>query len=370
MPRRRLLLLAGLAAFACGDDLPTVSFTTGTTGSPPPGTSTGPTADSTGAGSSSSSSSTGEPGPACGTDSAAALARCVDQEAIADDVGFIADIRIPGTPHWLAVQEMCADRLTMLGFDVQLHEYATGINVVGRRLGTTRPQELVLIGAHYDHIPNCLGADDNATGVAGALEVGRVLTQIDTERTVAIGCWDEEELGLLGSSAWVALGKDPEETVVAYYNYDMIGFATDEPDTQGIPFGFDAIFPEQYAEVEANEFRGDFILMAADELAQEQADAFVAHAQLLELPTVPAILDSASKNSDLFSDLRRSDHAPFWAADIPALFFTDSANFRNPAYHCASGEDTIESLDFAFARNVTAATVGSAAETLGMPRGE
>lgn len=357
-PLHRLALCVGFASLACGDDLPTIDLYGNASSSTGGTSSTGP--DPT-AGSSDSSGG----GPPCETDSPEGLTRCVDRDALVDDVGFVADIRTPDTPHWLAVQEMCMDRLTMLGMEVELHEYATGINVVGRRPGTTDPEQLVLVGAHYDHIADCLGADDNATGVAGALEVARVLAPLPTERTLAIACWDEEERGLLGSSAWVAdLGFAGEETVVAYYNYDMIGFASDEPGSQGIPFGFDGVFPEQYQQVEDNEFRGDFILMAADELATEPAQAFEAHAQRVGLPTVGAILSAEFKNSQLFSDLRRSDHAPFWAADIPAMFFTDSANFRNAAYHCMMGEDTVDTLDFDFAAGVVAATVGSAAEQL------
>jgi len=363
MPRLRHFASFALLVWpACGGMSNTVPAPTSTDGT---GSADG--SSSGGGGSSSVADETGTStggGPACGSDSPEALARCVDPAVLLDDVSFVADLRTPDTAHWQAVQDMCADRMEMLGMEVELHEYATGVNVVGRRRGTTRPDELVLIGAHYDHIPGCLGADDNATGVAGALEAARILAPTQTERTLAVACWDEEELGLLGSSAWVALGLGDQESVSVYFNYDMIGYATDEPDTQGIPLGFDAVFPEQFAEVEANDFRGDFILMAADELAAESAIAFENHAQLLGLPTVTAVLDAASKNSELFSDLRRSDHAPFWAADIPAMFFTDSANFRNEAYHCAMGEDSVDRLDFEFAGGVVGATVGAVAEAL------
>ncbi|MEM9457646.1 MAG: M28 family peptidase [Myxococcota bacterium] len=358
-PLARLALFACIAPLSCGDDLPTIDLNTGSDSSTG-AASTGP-ATTTGA-----DSSTGS-GPPCTTDSAEGLLNCVDRDAIVQDVTFVAEIRPPETAHWLAVQELCMDRMEMLGMEVQIHEYSTGINVVGRRPGTTNPEQLVLVGAHYDHIPDCTGADDNATGVAGALEVARVLAPIETERTLAVACWDEEERGLLGSSAWVALGLDEGESVVAYYNYDMIGFASDEPNSQQTPLGFDAIFPEQYQQVQDNEFRGDFILVAADDLAAEPTQAFEAHAAMLGLPTVIAVLTAEQKNNPLFSDLRRSDHAPFWNAEIPAMFFTDSANFRNPAYHCAQGDDTVDALDFDFAADVVAATVGSAAQTLRLP---
>jgi hypothetical protein len=53
----------------------------------------------------------------------------------------------------------------------------------------------------------------------------------------------------------------------------------------------------------------------------------------------------------LFADLNRSDHAPFWRAGIPAMMWTDTANFRNPNYHLAS--DTPDTLDYDFMADVT-----------------
>lgn len=302
--------------------------------------------------------------PTCGAESPHSLARCADQAALEADIRFIADIRPPETVHWLAVQELCADRLTMLGFEVELHEYGTGTNVIGRRPGAVDPDALVMVGAHYDHIPDCQGADDNASGVGGVLEVARVLADVPTERTLAIACWDQEEVGLLGSLSWLASGVRPDERVVAYFNYDMIGIRRTDPGTQQIPPGLDLAFPDQYAAVEANEFRGDFIVLVADDLAIEAASAFEVHAAELGLSNVVLILDGAAKNSPLFSDLRRSDHAGFWLRDLPALFFTDTAELRHDSYHCMGTPDTADALDFPFATGVVGATIGAAAQTL------
>jgi hypothetical protein len=300
----------------------------------------------------------------CGPESPQALVACVDAARIAEDVTFIADIRTPGSTHWRAVQELCADRLDELGYDVELHAYGTGTNVIGRRAGTSRPEEVIMLSAHYDHIPDCLGANDNGTGVAGVLEAARVLAEAPSSRTIAIACWDEEELGLVGSEAYAAEASASGERIVVLYNFDMIGFASDEPNTQEIPAGFDLVFPEQYAKVRDNDFRADFIVVVSDDSARAPAQALEAHAEQLELPNVWAELDAASKNHELFADLRRSDHASFWAVDLPAIFLTDSGEFRSTTYHCLGAPDSVDTLDFNFARLVVAATVGSAAETL------
>jgi len=61
-------------------------------------------------------------------------------------------------------------------------------------------------------------------------------------------------------------------------------------------------------------------------------------------------------------DLRRSDHTPFWLADIPALMITDGANFRNPNYH--SERDVLDSLNFTFMSQVVQASVATIAEAV------
>ena len=131
-----------------------------------------------------------------------ALADCVDPAAYQADLEFIASLRAPGSAHWQAVQDLCADRLTELGYDVELFEYGSGINVLGTLPGSAPDAPHIMIGAHYDHIEDCAGADDNATGVAGSLEAARVLAMGEYTNTLTIACWDEEELGLVGSEAF------------------------------------------------------------------------------------------------------------------------------------------------------------------------
>lgn len=308
---------------------------------------------------------TGE--PACPAQTAAELMDCVDPARYADDLEFVADIRVPGTTHWQAVQDMCFDRLAELGYAVELHDYGTGINVLGTRPGTDAADETVIIGAHYDHIPECTGADDNATGVAAALEAARVLAEVPTSRTIVIACWDEEELGLIGSDAHAQATVDDGDTLSAVFALDMIGYANSEPDTQTVPAGFDLLFPEQYANLEANEFRGDFLFWVTDLAMQPIGEAAVGFSAQVGLPELGATLDDDLKKSDLLADLRRSDHASFWDRDLPGMFFNDTANFRYSAYHCADGDDALANVDTDFAVKVTQVVTASAATAAEMP---
>jgi hypothetical protein len=361
MLRRHLALPVLLCAIGCGGGgEATTSGGSSETGSSSTASPTPTTGDAT---ASSTGGTTGEPDPCVA--SPQALADCVDPAKYTEDLNFIADIRTPGTPHWQAVQDLCADRLAEAGYEVILQDYGTGINVVGRRLGTSKPNELVVVAAHYDHIADCHGADDNASGVAAMLAIGRMLARAETDRTVIIACWDEEEDGLIGSEAFVA-AVPVEDTVVVNYNFDMIGVRSDEMNSQRVPPGFETVFPEQYAAIESRGFRGDFIAIVASSLAHEHALGFAGATGRIALGSEVIEIPAGAENSPVFDDLRRSDHAAFWLAGIPALFITDTGEFRNDHYHCMKGPDEVADLDLDFAVGVTRATVEAAAVTLGM----
>ncbi|MCA9573680.1 MAG: M20/M25/M40 family metallo-hydrolase, partial [Myxococcales bacterium] len=167
----------------------------------------------------------------CAPQSAGELMACVDRARYVAELEFIAAPRTPGSPRWGAVQARCAEVFKEAGFAVELQGYGTGVNVLGVRAGAGAPEERVVVSAHYDHIDSCPGADDNATGVAGVLELARALAHAELSRTVVLACWDEEELGRRGSIAYAAAASAASEVITAAYVFDMIGYASDEPDT-------------------------------------------------------------------------------------------------------------------------------------------
>jgi hypothetical protein len=353
-----------LVMSACAEDRPTTTNTTAaseTTAAVESGTDSTPATDT------GTDTDTGETGDqACPTDTPLALAECVERDFYVADLEFIAQPREPGSAHWQAVQDLCVERFTAAGFEVDLHTYATGVNVVGRKLGTTLPDEQILVAAHYDHIPGCNGADDNATGTAAVLELARVLGQRDYPRTLVVACWDEEEDGLIGAEAYVALATTAGDQIMFNYNFEMIGYYDDAPESQTVPDGFELLFPEQVETLTANEYRGDFLAVVVDETGVPQVEPLLAHAATFGLSAVLLPVPEDLKNSPLLADLRRSDHAAFWEANIPAVMLTDTSEFRYDNYHCQSGEDAVEFLDHDFSTKIVQATVGSAAESLGL----
>ena len=125
----------------------------------------------------------------------------------------------------------------------------------------------------------------------------------------------------------------------------------------------EAVFPDAAAQIQANQYRGDFLLVVNDETAAAAVTDMQATATKIGLPIVNISLLAPLKTS--IDALRRSDHAPFWDADFPALFVTDTAEYRNPHYHCRNGTtDALADLDLEFATSNVKVMVGAAASAL------
>jgi hypothetical protein len=300
----------------------------------------------------------------CAGRTATEIGSCVDVERIAADIVRIARPRPPGSPHWLDTQSLCAETFASLGYAVQQHRYDTGINVFGVRPGRVDPDARVVVGAHYDHIAGCAGADDNASGVAGVLELARLLASTDHPRTLMLACWDEEERGLLGSSAWVRDARARGEQIEVYFNFDAIGVRRTEPDTQRIPTGFELLFRDEVARLDAAQRRGDFIAIVTNAAARPYADAIAVHAEQRNLPHTVLEIGALVLATPIAIDLRRSDHAPFWDAGYPAIMITDTADFRTDTYHCQQRPDEPSTVDPAFTADVVGATASAVVHAL------
>jgi Zn-dependent M28 family amino/carboxypeptidase len=292
------------------------------------------------------------------------LMALVDGQRYQDDLSFIAQSREPKSSHWQEVQDLCASRLTALGFKVERQTFASGVNVIGVRSGTGASGGSVVISAHYDHIAGCAGADDNASGVAGTLEAARVLATAEFNRTLLVACWDGEEKGMLGSKAYAAQAKQAGDSLAAVIVMDMIGFKNDAADSQTMPVGFDVGFPSQTEKLRANQGRADFIAVVADETSAGVSETFADYADAWSLPNVVVPLTKAQIASPLYAELLRSDQSSFWLADFPAIMVSDTGELRDSHYHCKGGPDAVSDLNQDFAVKVIRAVVGTAGHAL------
>jgi hypothetical protein len=293
-----------------------------------------------------------DPDTECGALSAASLSKCVERERIERDVREIAKPRPPASEQHDHVQGMCASRLGELGFQVELMRYESGVNVIGIKPGFSKPEEQVVVAAHYDHLPNCEGADDNASGVAAVLETARVLSQARFDRSLVIACWDEAERGQLGSMAFAKRAKARDVEVVVAMNYESVGFVSTEPDSQRVPDDFEKIFPNQALALLDDDHRGNFLMIVAGPGSADWAHLVADHGKQTGLPVQVLKLSERQKYKG-HDDMHVSDHVSFWKNEFPSLLFTDSGRFRNPHLHCRTGRDAPDTLDYGFAAHVT-----------------
>lgn len=212
--------------------------------------------------------------------------------------------------------------------------------------GTSKPDEVILLGAHFDAF--FMGADDNSSGVAVMLEVARLLASRPRSRTIRFVGFDLEEIGLVGSARHVSSQKVPTASLVL----DCVGYADSTPGSQQSLPGF----PVPPA--------GDFIAGIANDVSRSRLEEAMTVVKGQQAPPIQAIVAPGLGAGPLSGNLMRSDHAPFWLAGHSAVFFTDTANFRNPHYH--TRQDTPEIINKAFLAGVaraTAMTVISWSET-------
>ncbi len=284
----------------------------------------------------------------------------VDRARLEADVARFAKFRPPGSAEHRRLRRALFERLTELDFAVEEHAYGTGTNVIGR--APAEREESVVVSAHYDHVARCAGADDNASGVAAALEIARLLREKRSGRALVIAFWDEEERGLLGSAAYADRARDRREQIHVAFSLDAIGYASTEPGSQRVPDGFEAALPEQARLLEARGRRGDFIALLANTDASSAVRVFARHARASALPLLS--LELSLFRAMAFPDVFRSDHASFWRNGYPAILLSDTADFRNPAYHCGQRPDRPETLDYDFLARVTRATALTVSELL------
>lgn len=118
--------------------------------------------------------------------------------------------------------------LLRYGYPVDSMSFSTtGKNLFAIKTGYKYPDKQFILGAHYDGLPGTQlapGADDNASGIAAVLEAARVFSNYNFPFTIVFALWDEEELGLLGSKAYVQTISSGNKTFLGYINLDMIAW--------------------------------------------------------------------------------------------------------------------------------------------------
>ena len=102
-------------------------------------------------------------------------------------------------------------------------EESTEVNVIAERPGANT-SNVVMAGAHLDSVPEGPGINDNGSGSAALLETALMMAKVKTPNTIRFAWWGAEELGLIGSTAYVnGLSQAEKDRIALYMNYDMVG---------------------------------------------------------------------------------------------------------------------------------------------------
>jgi hypothetical protein len=239
---------------------------------------------------------------------------------------------LTGPEHDLA-QDNIFSYFAGLGLQTSLEPFLynsmTYYNVVGVHPGVTRPDDVYLVGAHYDSVNNP-GADDNASGTAAVMELARVLSQYSFDATLVFVAFDREEQGLYGSKAYA--NAHAMDHIRGMLSLDMIAYNV--PDT-----GHDTV--RFYDSVTGGVIKSQL------------AAAFAAYGGGL------ATVDSGRENG--------SDHYWFEQRGFDAALVIEYAVRYNPYYHRAG--DAVETagyIDYEYATKVTRATLGYLATKAGL----
>jgi len=104
----------------------------------------------------------------------------------------------------------------------------------------------ILIGAHYDTVPGCPGADDNGTGIVALLEIARSIRDCPARSPIRLVAFDLEEYGLAGSRAYAQHLSDRGESLRLMLSLEMLGYCDNAPNAQHYPSeALQKIYPHQ-----------------------------------------------------------------------------------------------------------------------------
>jgi len=224
-------------------------------------------------------------------------------------------------------------------FSIQQYPYEKKSisNLIVEKIGQNAPDEIIVVGAHYDTVLDSPGADDNATGIACLLELIRLLHQYNNNRTLRFVAFTLEEPPFfgteqMGSNVYAKSCKVKDENIVAMIALEMLGYYTEKRRSQKYPL---PDMKGQYSD------KGNFIAVVGNEESRRLANGFTEKiTKASHIKSAAIIPHSHIHGIDL------SDHSSFWKYNYTAIMITDTAFYRNPHYHEIS--DTIDTLNFRY----------------------
>jgi hypothetical protein len=266
-------------------------------------------------------------------------------------------IELASSPHrsvdnWArleAVAKWLDQQLKMQGWEVRHQSYsvpahqAVNLSVLYVPEGVSPDAPRLIVGAHYDVCFDLPGADDNASGVAGLLELTHWVMQKKPKlkQPVEFVLWALEEppfydTDMMGSYVHAKSLKEKNISVKLAVSLEMIGYRSREKGSQRFPVDqLKYIYPDT----------GDFITLISNaENWTLTRKSKIAMQSYSAIPVYSMNAHSAIEGIDW------SDHRSYWKFGFPAVMITDTSFYRNPNYHGAG--DLPETLDYDFMAEV------------------
>lgn len=208
-------------------------------------------------------------------------------------------------------------------------------NIFTEIKGSKKPDEVFVIGAHYDTVAGTPGADDNASGIAGIIELSRLFAERPAAYTICLAAFCLEEPPFfrseqMGSYLFARHLKKAGINIMGMISLEMIGYFSSREGSQYYPFPFFRfIYPKT----------GNYVAFVGNIRSRSLTKQFEsAFRKVSSLPVESLNTASVVPGVDF------SDHLSFWRFNFPAFMITDTAFYRNPHYH--SPGDTHDTLNY------------------------
>lgn len=252
--------------------------------------------------------------------------------------GDIGERNVSRYPQLIKAANYIETQLRAAGYEVSRQVYEVDglecYNIEAGLTGQTRPDEIVLVGAHYDTYAGTPGADDNASGVAALLALARRFKDIQPDRTLRFVAFTNEEppyfqRPLMGSWVYAHRSREQNDNLVCVLSLETIGYYSNEAESQQYPPPLGMVYPSV----------GNFVGVVGNVGSRR-----LVHRVLTSLRRNMKFPTEAGAVPGVVPGVGWSDHWSFWQEGYQAVMITDTAIFRNPNYHQLS--DTPDTLDY------------------------
>ncbi len=242
-----------------------------------------------------------------------------------------------------------------------------GKNLIGRKKGTEQENKIYVLCSSYDGMPNCPAANNNASGVAGMMEIAEILSGYSFKNTVVVLATDYTGEEFIGSNWFVFHGGVRDyESMEGAIDLDRIGTSSDQPNTHIIGESKPVLFPENCKAIESDSLRANFLKVISNDRSMPLVDVMQRAAGKYEprlttyVERFPGYGEFSIGTEDF---LQFSDHISFWYNRYKAIWITDA---REGIRRDNTPDDTIDKLNFHFMGQAVRIALGTLIELAGL----